>query len=101
MNKQRRKELYALIRELGRVKNNEGLDDCINTLENLKYEEESYYNNAPENLQYSRRYELSEGAIEKMEDALGYLNEAVECEDENEFQTYIKDAISAVESAIV
>ena len=39
MNKTRRKELYALIRVLNRVRFNDNIDDCINTLDNIKYDE--------------------------------------------------------------
>lgn len=99
MNKARRKELSALIRTLNRVQFNDNIDDYINTLENIKYDEEWYYNNIPENLQYSTRAEASEDAIEHMEDALNYLNDAQNSEDEDDFQDNIEDAIASLEDA--
>lgn len=100
MNKARRKELYALIRMLKRVQFNDDIDDCINTLDNIKYDEEYAYNSIPENLQYSYRAEASEAAIEHMGDAFDALNEAQSCEDGNEFKDFIEDAIRKLENAV-
>lgn len=99
MNKTRRKELYALIGELNSVGGKEDLDSCISTLDTIKFDEEEYYDNAPENLQYSWRYEMSREAISNMEEALDYLGDAQSCEDEDEFQDYIDDAIACIEDA--
>ena len=99
MNKARRKELYALIRILHRVQFNDNIDDCVNTLDNIKYDEEYAYNHIPENLQYSYRAEASEESIDHMEDALSSLNDAQSCENAEDFQNNIKEAISALEDA--
>lgn len=100
MNKARRKELYALIRKLHKIQCNDDLYDCINTLDSVKYDEEYTYNKIPENLQYSYRAEQSEAAIECMEDALDYLNDAQNSEDSDEFKEYIESAISELENAM-
>ena len=48
----------------------------INILDNLKDEEQDYYDNIPENLQYSQRAEDSEAAIDNLDEALDLLNDA-------------------------
>lgn len=101
MNKARRKELYALIRNLNKVRFNDNIDNHINTLDSIKYDEEYTYNRIPENLQYSFRAEQSEVAIEHMEDALNLLSEAQDSDGEEEFKHCIQDAISEIQKAIV
>ena len=96
MNKQRRKELYGLIKDLRKASDANDINDCLNTLENLKWEEEMYYNNAPANLQYSSRYTESEEAIEYMSDAVDLLNDAL---DRDEFKQYVDKAIDLINSA--
>lgn len=101
MNKARRKGLYALIRGLNKVKFNDNLDSYVNTLDDIKYEEEYAHNSTPDNLQYSYRAGKAEEAIEHMEDALDLLNDASDCEDEAEFLDYIRNAINEIQAAIV
>lgn len=101
MNKLRRKELYKLINKLSAIKNQEDLSDCIDILEAIKSDEEEYYDNAPENLQYSARYEASQEAIDNMDEALNYLNDALICEEDDEMQEYIDYAVSAIEDAAI
>lgn len=101
MNKQRRKEIQALIKDISRACFQDDVYSFINVIEDLKYEEETYYNNAPENLQYSQRYVQSEEAIDFMDDAIGYLNDVEDCESEEEFKQCINDAINALQSAIM
>lgn len=99
MNKARRKELADIITELNRIQDKEDLYCCINTLDNIKDDEQNYYDNIPENLQYSQRAEDSEEAIENLEDALDLLNEAY---DMDEFDTncdLIQQAIDKIEDA--
>lgn len=73
MNKQRRQDVKSVIRI---IKN------AISTLENIKEDEEDYFDNMPENLQYSMRGQDSEEFIDDMEDALEALNKSVECLEE-------------------
>ena len=83
------------------VSNDEGLSGCINTLESILWDEQNYYDNIPENLQYSQRAETSEGAINSIEEALEYLNEALNCDDKYEFMNDIKEAIDCIDNAIL
>lgn len=100
MNKSRRQELRNLTRGIHNVSDSDGLNDCINTLENILWDEQNYYDNIPENLQYSQRAETSEEAIEKIEEALECLQEALNCEDKYDFIGYIKEAIDFINDAI-
>ena len=68
MNKERRRQLSEWSRRAEELKND---------LENIMYEEQDYYNNIPENLQYSMRATDSEEAIENMEAASESLDEAI------------------------
>ena len=97
MNKARRKELREVIFKLRRVQDKEDLMSCINALDNLKYEEESYYDNIPENLQGSFRAEQSVEALDNLEDALDILNDAL---DEENMESVIRTAIDKIEEAI-
>lgn len=99
MNQVRRKELYALIRALNGVQFNDNIDDYINMLDSVKYDEEYAYSSIPENLQYSYRATASEEAIAHMEAALDSLNDAQNSENEDDFQDNIEDAIAAIEDA--
>ena len=100
MNKQIRAELRKISCALANTTTKEQVEDCINDIENLKFEEEMFYDRAPENLQYSRRYMESEDAINYMDEALSSLNDALEC-DENDFKTNINKAIKELRSAAV
>lgn len=51
------------------------ISSLINMLEEILYEEESYYENFPENLQGSQRYEDSENYISNLEDVICNLQE--------------------------
>jgi predicted RNase H-like HicB family nuclease len=83
MNKMRRKELANLVAELKMVKDKDDVYDVINTLENIRDEEEEYYDNIPENLQGSHRAYDAEEAIDNMNDALDLLEQAYESEDDD------------------
>lgn len=99
MNKARRKELGEVIRALNEVCDKEDLSSIIDDLDNIKYEEEDYYNNIPENLQSSQRADDSETAIYNMEDALTLLNEAYDMEEFDKNTELIKEAIDKIEDA--
>lgn len=68
MNKQRRKELDIIARELNDIKER---------LEALRDEEQDYYDNMPENLQGSERGEKAEVAIESLEEAASSIEDAI------------------------
>ena len=100
MNKARRLELRMLIKKLNAILNDENLNDCIDILDNILWEEQGYYDNIPENLQYSERAMNSEEAISNMEEALECLNSALSCEDKYEFKNYINNSINYINNAI-
>ena len=99
MNKARRKELSKVVCELNIIKDKDALYDCINTLESIRDDEQDYYDNIPENLQYSQRAEDSEAAIENMEEALDLLNELYEADDFDKDSELIEEAIEKIEDA--
>ena len=99
MNKLRRKELGQVINGLNTIQDRDDLYSLINTLDNIKYDEESYYDNIPENLQYSQRAEDSETAIEKLEEALDLLNEVYDEEEFDVNNELIQQAIDKIEDA--
>lgn len=100
MNKTRRKELMNVIDALQIIADKDDLYDVINDLENIRDEEEDYYDNIPENLQSSRRASDSEDAIEALNDALDLMDEAYESDDQNKMNDLIKLAIGKINSAI-
>lgn len=99
MNKARRKELSKVVSELNIIKDKDALYDCINTLENIRDDEQDYYDNIPENLQYSQRAEDSEAAIDNMEEALELLNELYDADNFDKDSELIEEAIAKIEDA--
>lgn len=70
MNKPRRKtlnEIYGKIAELR------------DWLEEVKYDEEEYRDNMPENLHNSERYGIAEDACDNLDSALDSLDDALDC----------------------
>ena len=99
MNKVRRKELSEVIKALGMMQDKDDLYSIISDLESIKSDEEDYYDNIPENLQYSQRAEDSEQAIENMDDALDLLNDVYEADEFNKDDEAIREAIDKIEEA--
>lgn len=99
MNKVRRKELSKVVNELNNINNRDDLCVCINILENIKDDEQAYYDNIPENLQYSQRAEDSEAAIENMEEALDLLNELYNSDSFDIDREIVNEAIDKIEDA--
>lgn len=103
MNKFRRSQLRALSTKLSQIEftdNKDILFECIGTLEDIKWDEEDYFDNMPENLQGSMRGCESEEAIDNMYQALDELNEAVEAENEEDFSDAINTAIECIYDSI-
>ena len=73
MNKQRRQQLKEWIKKIESVKSE---------LETLLSDEEFSFDSIPENLQGSQRAMDSEEAIDKMNDAIACIEEAVEAIEE-------------------
>lgn len=99
MNKMRRKDLMGLIKELRAYRDNGDIYSVINGLENIRDDEESYYDNIPENLQSSQRAYDSESAIDNMNDALDILNEAYESSDKEVIRSLVTKAINKINEA--
>ena len=102
MNNIRRKKISKLIGELEILNNNysqEWLNRCIGILEYIKNEEEEAFDNMPEGLQCSSRGMDAEAAIDNLDEALGYLEEACDMDDGEERQTNIDMAIDCLEDA--
>jgi predicted RNase H-like HicB family nuclease len=99
MNKARRKELSDVIKGLNSIQDKDDLYSWINTLDNIKDDEQDYYDNIPENLQSSQRAEDSEQAIEYMEEALDLLNEAYDMDEFDKDSELIQEAIDKIEDA--
>lgn len=68
MNKNRKKKLDVLMKELGEIR-----DKIYVLLE----EEQEYYDNIPDNLLGSERAEISEESIELLESAIESLEEVI------------------------
>lgn len=75
MNKDRRKRIEKAL---------ETLNEVQSELEDIKSEEEDYFDNIPENLQASEKAETSEAAINSLEEALSQVEEAVNALEEIE-----------------
>lgn len=102
MNNTRRKKISNLIDELEILNDNysqEWLNRCIRILEDIKNEEEEAFDNMPEGLQCSLRGMDTEAAIDNLDEALGYLEEACDMVDVEERQTNIDIAIDCLEDA--
>lgn len=69
MNKERKARIKNIIKEIEQVK--EKLQEVLN-------EEESVFDNMPENLQCSMRGEESEESIDYMNEAIDVLDNAIE-----------------------
>lgn len=99
MNKARRKELSDVIKGLNTIQDKDDLYGWINTLDNIKDDEQDYYDNIPENLQYGQRAEDSEAAIENLEEALDLLNEVYDMDEFDKNCDLIQEAVDKIEDA--
>ena len=81
MNKDRRKELYAVAKKLLLLKqiNDRDTDTDLelikNELDMILYDEESYMDNIPENFQNGYRYQVAEDACNNIENAIDSLDD--------------------------
>ena len=80
MNKNRRKELYAIVHQLSTLSYTgkdvaTDLEHIKNDLSRILYDEESYMDNIPENLQNSYKYQAAEDACDNIENAIDALND--------------------------
>ena len=99
MNKLRRQQLLSIINDLRSVQDSGDLYSCINELDNIKYDEQYYYDNIPENLQNSQRADDSAQAIDNLEDALNLLNQAYDTNQLGKNSKLILQAVDKIEEA--
>ena len=69
MNKKRRKEVWGV---------REKLQGCYNSLDSIKWEEDTARENIPESLEDSEKYQLSEEWSDALETACDSISEAIE-----------------------
>ena len=77
----------------------DAVDEDLAAVEDFLLDEEDYYDNIPENLQYSQRAEDSEAAIDSLEEALDLLNEVYNADEFDKDNELIQEAIDKVEEA--
>lgn len=81
MNKNRRKELYAVANKLTVLKHTNDndietrLESAKSDLDMILYDEESYMDGVPENFQSGYRYQMAEDACSNIENAIDALND--------------------------
>lgn len=106
MNKLRRKAIRNIIKRLGEMlegKNEITIDvfeDFIDETQTILDEEETYFYNIPENLQSGSRYDESENAIDRLEDAISDLEYIDEDCSQEEIKKYILSAISNLNNCV-
>ena len=89
MTASRRKKLQAIIEAIEDLRSQ--LEDQQSDLEELKDEEMEYFENIPENLQFSERYERAETSSSALEDAYDTLEDLI---------SRLGDVTSSIEEAI-
>lgn len=110
MNNDRRKALMKLQGELGPLKERaaklvedhdnlvgdftEALEGVKGDIENIKSEEDEYYNNMPESLQGGEKGEQAQAAVAAMDEAMERLDEGVAALGE------AKEALEKIETAV-
>ena len=96
MNKSRRKISKKAI---GMLEMGDSIDEVLNLLEDVLYDEEDAYDNIPENLQGSWRAMESEDAIDTLNDASDLLTDIQNAggTDEEEKKDKIQEAIGDLE----
>lgn len=80
MNKNRRNELAEWIRKVQEWA--AFGEELKSELENICSDEQDYFDNMPENLQGSQRGMDAENAIDVMNEAIGYMENAIESAEE-------------------
>ena len=112
MNKMRRKAIRILIGKLMEIKSKlaageeidsllEDLSDIYDEVDCIRDDEECYMDNMPESLQCSDRGMDSEAAIDSLDEALGYLEEIMDLDDEDEIEVDIDITIESLDDAAV
>lgn len=103
MNKQRRKRISDVASRIEFVKGDlktlsGGILNIKNELERILSEEESYFENMPENLQGSMRGEEAEEAIDYLTEAIDSLDEAMSKTEEDDIINSLEEAVDNLEN---
>lgn len=69
MNKLRRNQIEKVIAKI---------EEAKSALESIRDDEQDYFDNMPENLQYSARGEAAEEAVDLMDEAIDSLDDVVD-----------------------
>ena len=104
MNNARRKQLKDLanrISIMNDIQDTSHLQEYYSILEDIKNDEEEYFDNMPENLQGSMRGMDSEEAISNMDDALEVLEQAIDKNDQDILLDLLAEAADLIETAAV
>jgi archaellum component FlaC len=80
MNKQRRKQIADAVEQLQNLKT--AIDDCASLIETVACDEREYYDNAPENMQDSEKYERASEVADELEEAQTEVAELCEALDD-------------------
>ena len=89
MNALRRKQLQAILEQIENLKSE--IDSVSSDLETLKDEEMKYFENIPENLQTSERYERAETSSFALEEAYDNLYDMI---------SQLEEVASSIEESI-
>lgn len=79
MNKARRKQIEKIIARLEDLKSS--LESIHEDVEGVQSDEQEAFDNIPENLQESERYETAEAAVDALDSAEGGFEEVTDCID--------------------
>lgn len=104
MNNTRRNQLKNLanrISIMNDIQDTSHLQEYYSILEDIKNDEEEYFDNMPENLQGSIRRMDSEEAISNMDDALEVLEQAIDEKDQDILLDLLAQASDLIETAAV
>lgn len=88
MNKIRRKAISEIIEKIEALQTE--MEDILSDIETVKDEESEYFENIPENLQSSERYEIAESAVENLESAYDTFDD---------MKSSLDDVLSSLEEA--
>lgn len=96
MNNKRRKEIAKCIEMLN--KKSPEIESILEDLNDILFEEDEYRDNIPENLQGGARYEDSEEASDLLNEAISYLNDALDEDDADTKLELVESAIGALDN---
>ena len=102
MNKERRRKLYKLQTSLATIAetfDKEAVSLYSKELEEICFQEEDAFDNMPEGLQSSMNGMAAEEAIDYMNEALAYLEEAADVETQEEFEEAVDAAVDCLADA--